>query len=518
MRIIAYKTFLRDNKVLLEESGGQFVLSNDPSELFAFLLEPYENSIRVCWELDTTVAPLLRLLGTKVCKSLQSSHKGYLPPFSIFYVPNKVFSITHLPTKVRCQLYELQQYFPELPEPANTDELVMLGQKLIYELKKMSLEPTKLTSPIAIYEECVMSKMNLPKLKDMPKEAAEMTYRCSGRLWIESHILGYWEKAYDYDMASAFPSVAKELIDTRDCEWAQSKKFMKSAIYGYVKCKVAIDNWVMVSPIIMEIEDGLVSPTGTWETYLTKGELEFITKHNIGCYEIIDGWWAIPRVKKNKLSKPLYTPMTKLLSFKQRTGLQTLLAKRMSNGLYGKLGEDRTEEFGPHFFPCWFAEISTQTRLRVAEFLYAYGIGPGVGKGYDTLIHIGVDGALLSEPVENSGNGKWKLVSGSDVLVVSSGLVYTRVTKPKGLRLTDILEMIAEHPRKGYYAKGVVRRLTLGDSLAQSRLQDIGKEMEFQSSINLIKQEHDRKFKKVPKTGEALLKNKYVSVPMKTAG
>jgi hypothetical protein len=263
----------------------------------------------------------------------------------------------------------------------------------------------------------------------------------------------------------------------------------------------------------MDIGDGLISPTGDWETYLTKSELEFIDKHGIGKYTIKDGWWAVPRViRRQGLNKPLFTPMTKLLEFKQRTGLQSLLAKRMSTGVYGKFGEERTEEFGEHFNPCWFAEISTQTRLKVAEFLYAHGVGPGKGEGYDSLIHIGVDGVLLTEP-RGTASGDWKLTSESDVLVVSSGLVYTRVTKPKGLRLEDILGMIAEHPRRKYYSKGVVRRLTLGDSLAQSRLQDIGKEIEFQSSISLIEQEHDRDFTKVPKTGEALLQNKYKSTP-----
>jgi hypothetical protein len=355
--------------------------------------------------------------------------------------------------------------------------------------------------------------MNLPKLKDMPLKASEMAYHCSGKLWIESHQIGYWEKAFDYDLASAFPTVAKDLIDTRDCKWIQSDKIVKEAVYGYVKCKVVINDWVMVSPIIMDIGDGLISPTGDWETYLTKSELEFIDKHGIGKYTIKDGWWAVPRViRRQGLNKPLFTPMTKLLEFKQRTGLQSLLAKRMSTGVYGKFGEERTEEFGEHFNPCWFAEISTQTRLKVAEFLYAHGVGPGKGEGYDSLIHIGVDGVLLTEP-RGTASGDWKLTSESDVLVVSSGLVYTRVTKPKGLRLEDILGMIAEHPRRKYYSKGVVRRLTLGDSLAQSRLQDIGKEIEFQSSISLIEQEHDRDFTKVPKTGEALLQNKYKSTP-----
>jgi hypothetical protein len=45
---------------------------------------------------------------------------------------------------------------------------------------------------VAIYEEAILSKLDLPKITDMPKEVAEMAYECSGRLWVEAMILGYF--------------------------------------------------------------------------------------------------------------------------------------------------------------------------------------------------------------------------------------------------------------------------------------------------------------------------------------
>ena len=101
---------------------------------------------------------------------------------------------------------------------------------------------------------------------------------------------------YDYDIVSAFPSVARDLIDIRQLEWLESSEYQPDAVYGYVKCEVTIYDWVMVSPILKEDEDGgLVSPTGTWETYLAKGELDFIDKWKIGEYKILEGWWAIAK-------------------------------------------------------------------------------------------------------------------------------------------------------------------------------------------------------------------------------
>ena len=99
---------------------------------------------------------------------------------------------------------------------------------------------------------------------------------------------------YDYDIVSAFPSVARDLIDIRQLEWIESNEYQPEAVYGYTKCEVTIYDWVMVSPIIKEDEDGrLISPTGTWETYLTKGELDFIDKWKIGGYKILEGYWGI---------------------------------------------------------------------------------------------------------------------------------------------------------------------------------------------------------------------------------
>jgi len=200
VRIIAYRTLTNNGKVqLLESTGEATAFTDDFFLLFGALLEPYERTIRVTWELDAIVAPLLKLLGEERCGRLHRTHKCRLSPTEgIFYVPGKVFSIDgiirvdNLNYKAKTSLYDLQQYYPELDEPESLTEIQQLGEKLMYELKKMGLQPSKLTSPVAIYEECVMRRLDLPTVVDMPKEAAEMAYRCSGKLWIEAHQLGYW--------------------------------------------------------------------------------------------------------------------------------------------------------------------------------------------------------------------------------------------------------------------------------------------------------------------------------------
>jgi len=202
--------------------------------------------------------------------------------------------------------------------------------------------------------------------------------------------------AWDYDIVASFPSIARDLIDIRHCEWLKTEAYEEKAIYGYCECLVTIWGNTKVSPIIYQDEQGnLSTPTGTWKTYLTKAEIDFIKEWNIGHTHIYSGWWAIPKWKPGK---PLEHAMNRLLAYKESDNeLAKMLAKRMSVGIYGKFGEEHKEEFGKHFCPCWFSEISTQVRLQVAEWIYKNRV-------QDHIIHISVDGVLLDCPVEECSN------------------------------------------------------------------------------------------------------------------
>jgi len=198
---------------------------------------------------------------------------------------------------------------------------------------------------------------------------------------------------YDYDIVASYPSIMRELLDTRHFKWVQADHYVPEAVYGYCQCRVQIFDEVQVSPIIQRDSRGnLTTPTGMWETYLTKGELDFITKWKLGSWLIRDGWWAVPVSAKR--SKPLEVVIDRLLKQKDSENkLVSHLAKQMSVGCHGKFGEDWGDKFGPHFMPCFFAEISTQNRLKVAEFLYEH-------KLQDSLIHISTDGVLVDKEVE----------------------------------------------------------------------------------------------------------------------
>jgi hypothetical protein len=525
MRIVAYKISNTENGVCIEESTGETITSKNIFELLDFICEPFQTKdeiedegvkiLKVCWDLNASVAPLLSLLGRENCELLQKKHKIKLKEYQLFYIPDKIFCARFIPPQSRngeliqldCKLYDISQYYTEKEEPQTINDLLQLGKDLLKTLQKMYLKTTKLTSPVAIYEDAVLSKMNLPKIWDLPKPVAEYANECSRRLWIETYQIGFFKDAVSLDIVSSFPSAARDLIDIRQCEWIRSPKWQPKACYGYCRGKITIYDNVKVSPIMYRNKQGeLLTPTGQWVTYLTKEEIEFINKWGIGEFEIYDAWWAIPTVEK--LRQPLKLVLDNLLVYKSLGGLQSTIAKRISTGnFYGKFGQELDDEVGDYWNPVWFAEISTQIRLKVAEFIYENNI-------QDNIIHIGVDGIILDTIIPAQGNavGQWKLAGISDCLSISSGLVYMDDKKPKGLSLQDILSLIEEHPQKNIYTKTFKKVVTLGDAL-NSKFEDLGKIRDTFSTINLITMQHDRVFNDLPLTGGQLMKNIYKSIP-----
>lgn len=315
---------------------------------------------------------------------------------------------------------------------------------------------------------------------------------------------------YDYDLKAAFPTVSRGLVDLRQCEWVNNKEYAKGAVYGYVKGLVTIKDNVFVHPITHTDEQGDVyTPTGTWQTVLTKCEIDFINKWGIGSFEIEDGWWAVPTA--DNLKHPFAGAVDSLLRYKGRGGLMASLAKRMATGIYGKMGEERENDIAPYFNPVYFAEISTQARLKVAEWLYNHKIGPGDNEGYQSLLHISVDGVLLDKKVSINKDKEWKLEQVSPALIISSGLTYLLGKKPAGLYLGDVLRMIKEHPGESIYRTTLIRRATLGESV--DNLDNLGKQKEFWTGFNLLTIRHDRDFEGSPKTGRQLLNKQYKSRP-----
>lgn len=514
MRVIAYSSGENDSKVLIRESTGESCHSDNAEELLQFIVSLGDaNHVKLCWELASFAAPILRLLPDVVIDRLAKNHKVGFGRFRLFYIPEKVLGINY--GKWRANIYELQQYYPDLPEPDDVGIIEDMGIELLRDLQRVGLHirpGDRLSSPAAVLEDKILNELDLPKDTDVPEEFEQCNayaYACCGRLWISALKLGHWQRGeiWDYDLTGAFAYESSQLMDFRDAEFVYSKSPVMGADWGFMRGQVTID--CPVSPIMRPLEaGGFGNPVGTWETILTLDEARFISRYRIGRFRMIDGWFIFQKAK----AKPLESVIQRLFELRQQSATLGLFLKRGMLGIaYGKFIEVHADGPGKHFSPILAATISSRARLKVGAFIRQEIPN-------EDVVHVSVDGLLATRKVDlppAQGLGSWKSSEPDGVIVASAGQVFkktpSRQTKPKGLTYDGLLSMIRAHPRRQRYELLIPRKVGLGE-VSGGNYDDLGRIREFHSSIDFIlQQHHDRHFAKLPKTGENLLTRIYKS-------
>jgi hypothetical protein len=528
MKIIGYHSRIANDKVLLQDSSSEAVLSTDLEKLFNFLLEPYDRDpnyreqwgrdpivVRLTWNLDEFLAPILRLLGERHCRELAETKETRWQDYRLFYIPEKVFSVKY--GRYFAQFYDLSQYYQETIEPpVDAFEVKYLGNKLEEVLGRMNLKPSRWTSPASILGECVLEKMEVPTVwhneRRVRRESVNYALRCCHRLWISNFKVGHWDAGtiHDYDLTSAYPSEAMQLYDTRpeNCKYIKSDKFIPDADWGFLYGNITINS--DFSPIMHLDDNGeLRNPIGQWRGHLTLDEVNFIEKYKLGTFELNNGWFL-----KFKSKKPVFDgTLQKLYSYRGKHFLTDALAKRMANSLYGltiQKYQDGTS--GKFFNPFYAATITTRCRLKVAEFILANEL-------QDHLVAVNVDGCLVDKPVAESklgsGMGKWKFAGDDATIVVSPGMIFRADKKPHGINYGTLMGMIEKSPDSAIYSVDLLKRVTMGEAL-RIDFALIGTVQKFGSTIDLnhARTSQDRIFRKFPKTGKELLGGQYASEPV----
>ena len=192
MRLESYKIASSKEWVDIGCTDGTSLYSRNIEEVLQYLMEA-STVLNTCWDLDAEVTPLLKLLGEEKCKKLTETNKCFSRPFTVFYIPSKLLSVSPVYSKEQFNLYQLKQYFPDEKEPGELTGIKAKGNQVLEALAGMGIYPEKLTSPVAMYEQSVLSHLDLSSIKGIPKEAGYYAWQCSGKLWIEAFQLGYWE-------------------------------------------------------------------------------------------------------------------------------------------------------------------------------------------------------------------------------------------------------------------------------------------------------------------------------------
>lgn len=390
MKITTYTIQSIDPLIITDSNNGkhqgEFIYP-----LLDYLFLNHQDDIKAAWNLDEFVAVICRHLSKDDLAQLidkgKITHVGPMD-YKLFYIPSKLFSIEK--RNVEVKFYGLDQYFKT---PINSIEDG--AHQLLEALGIMNLHPTKLTSPIAIYEECIMPHMSFHPADELvlqiPKPALRYIWHCVNEGWVEAYKLGFFQQTYYYDMDHAYPMASMGLVNTKGGHWYQSDVYQPDAIYGYCRGRVNIKPNASIHPIIYKDPDGVISrPIGSWYTYLPKCKIDFINYWQIGAFEIENGWW----MEHEAPSYPLKQPMRKIIGWKLHSNpIVSLMGKSISVGHWGKWAEQYRVGFGPYFNPVWFVEVPHRVDCKLGSFIYHH-------KLMDSVIHVKIDGILCDKEID----------------------------------------------------------------------------------------------------------------------
>lgn len=511
MRIIGYHI---SSSGIIANSDGEY--TSEPP-YFDWLLAPKPDAIKIMYHMTQNVASLAKITKMtqeEVQKLNSRNNKAYLPPYKISYIPNRYFAAHKgfyygAPFGFWADAHQYKN--TEASEDGSVEDCIRkakeaqaIGEEVYDALCSIGLHPTTLTSPIKVFEKETLSKLDLPKVDDLPEMAGYFAYECCKGNWVEAYQLGHWEKVWNYDLCSAYPAEIAKLLDFRLGEWVQSNKFVDEAKYGYCKGEIEINKDVEFTPFIYKQENGSSNNvTGKYPKFITKKGIEFLRKWKQGSYEIEDGWWWLPK----KEETPLKGIIEWLFLEKERVGgLRQNAIKRIMAAIFGKMLEVRDGELGSEFNPVWAAEVETNTRLEVADFVLRNGLKP---------IHIAVDNVIAAELIElrEQGLGKWEVGEASPCICAGTGMLAVR-DEGAGefhLKYDWLREQIEKEPEANEYRLAKLTPVTIGEACGE-RYEKLGELQELNKVVS-IGQGEKRAYREQPKNGAELLGRVYESLP-----
>lgn len=493
----------------------------DTPPWLGFLVEDSPGEDKVFYDLDASVAALLRLLEMQERdgRRLLGQKKLYSAPWRLTYYPGKFFSIDEgfgvghpyanfTNAGQYTDVHYEEDYSPEYTL-SKAREAARIGQGAVEAFERLGLGSTAATSPISAFDKKHLSKLNIPTIDDIPEEAGEIAYGCVKGNWLEAWQLGYWEEAWDYDISGAYGAQLAKLLDLRRGRWVRSTAEPEGAVYGFAHGELM--TWADFHPFILPSGGEMTyTPVGTWETCLTKQGMDFLDKYKLGIFRIYDAWWWIPEGQQYEFLKGVINWLWE--KRKQAEGIDNTIVKRIMAGIWGRMlevrGTEEEPEFGPYFNPVYAAIVEDSTRMKVAGMCLDQGVVP---------LHVAVDGMITDKPLvleSRNGLGEWRLSHEGRCIIASSGVVAfegKHGAEEFSLRFSWLHDGIKARPRAKEYRMMKMSPCSLARALTTDFSQ-LGLVEEITRSIT-IGEEPKRMWKDHPKTGGGLLRRRYESAP-----
>lgn len=273
-------------------------------------------------------------------------------------------------------------------------------------------------------------------------------------------------RLYSYDISSAYPFHASQLIDLRDCTFRQTYD-IKSAYYGFLIGDFHVDpnsQYAYCSPFITDRGDGTpVNFTGTAHDYpCLLEEVRTLFRYNMGSFDFKSGWFAYPSngVRPRRpfkelmdtlfLERELPYGISNTNTYRAKGELKSYLLKRVMNGIIGMMlqtfkdKDGNITEYGKLYNPIYHSICTTRTRLQVFEFIVQNEISR------EELVLVGVDGIKATKHIQlpqRAPMGKWRCQGEEQAVVLSPGGIITNDRNFKKTGFTEFVVECLEHPQ-----------------------------------------------------------------------
>lgn len=399
MNIVAFRTEQINGKVLIEDDRDEPVETKNPKELLYYMIEPYPDYVRVTWSVLEFVRPLLKLLPKEVSNKLKNGERAIWEGFRLWLGATRhgyVFGVSYKDrTKLKgniyqqtvydVDIYELKQYFPGEQEPGGIQEVASKGYYLASQLERMGLNPSKLSSAASIFTECVLDKMPIPTIWNMPEECYPMMEMCANyvREWHGDYVSKNWdeEQVYKYDISAAYPAA---LAGMPNLKYARFMPLEECKNYYWAILKGDLEITSLVSSIVDEKGNNILGVHK--DEIITSSDWECLKKWHLGRFKPKTGW-ALVLDKDVKLFEYI---MKRLFDYRGGNPMRDNLAKAMAVSVWGKFLEMHGDNFGDYFNGIYACMVTSAVRAKVCDFIYNNNI-------QDKVLEVTVDGIRASE-------------------------------------------------------------------------------------------------------------------------
>lgn len=523
-----------DGDLIVVRNRHNLCGSDDLREILHFLQYEGKKVIRWVWHVDEFAAAILRKLPEDKLAEITGKDKSTIVErYRLYYIPGVLFQVGPPDVWWGTVFYGLKGFLniPGFPPTPTLDEIDRTGQEILDAAENMGLggEHVKAATPMSLFlsSDRGSAFMNsLPLGRHLPSQiAGDLTYLSTladDKHLVETRAIGHWDEGeiWDYDLTGAYVSIATKLLDLRDLTFYRSGDIETGAYYGMVQGKMWIDpdgECVHASPIVCQLPNGLQgAAVGELpEDVYTLDEIRTVRRYGIGEFTPT-GMGIFAKTLSCTRPRLPYKDMLEWLFEQRRWGdMESKISKVCGNAIVGKMIEKHDGALYRNRF--YHAIITAATRCAITRFLCDNGV-----KAREFLA-VQTDGVRLSKniPLSNGNRlGTWRNNGSSETVLHSPRRVYVDDKRPFQVTLSDVKQMVSEHPNVERYSKKAKRFTTIQEALEAGDLSKVGEYNDFPAYVDLIKldMQQTRIFRELPSSGSELLNGKYYSEPIVMGG